>query len=399
MSESGASPFSTKSVLIIVVALIVGFLAFMLLLAYAPGLKSGENGGAHGLSRSAVGFRGLHDLLEETGLDVSYARDPEGGTSYGLTIVTPQFDSDPERIDQLIEEGGYSPTLIILPKWSTMQAGLDRDEVAAIGTGMAASVLPLLSDLGKLQVTGSDTREGATLVAPDFDARYAAPASLQVMTGDRIEPVIATPGGDIVLGYVTGTETYILSEPDLLNNQVLSSAERARAALTLIDTLNYEGGPISFDLVANGFGESANLLVLMFEPPFLALTLCMLAAALLAGWQAFNRFGPARREPRAIAFGKRALVDNSAELLKLARREHLSAENYVGLTRDTAVAAIGNPRGLSGPELDNWLDGLKKDGPSFTSLAARAHRARSRQDILDAAQALYQWRKAVTHEG
>lgn len=400
MDESGASPFSARSVLIITVALVVGFLAFMLLLAYAPQLRSGEDGGTHALSKSAVGFRGLHDLLEQTGAEVGFGRDPDAATDYGLTIVTPQVNSAPERIDQLIAEGDYSPVLIVLPKWLTIPVGLNRDRVAAFGTGMAGPVLDLLDNLGKMQVTGVDVRAGAALVAPEIEGvRFAAPQSLQVISGDTIDPVIATQAGDIVLGYVRDTDIYILADPDLLNNLALDDPASAQAALMLVETLNYDGGPVTFDLVANGYGQTANLLTLMFEPPFLALTLCILFAALLAGVQAFNRFGPARREPRAIAFGKRALVDNSAELLKLARREHLSAKHYVTLTRDAAVAAIGNPRGLSGSELDAWLDGLRREGEPFTALAARAQHARSRQDILVAAQALYQWRKAVTHEG
>jgi hypothetical protein len=139
---------------------------------------------------------------------------------------------------------------------------------------------------------------------------------------------------------------------------------------------------------------------LAFEPPFLALTLCLLAAALLAGVQAAYRFGPALRPQRAIAFGKRALVDNSAELLRLARREHLSSERYVIMTREAAVSAIGNPRRLNGEALDHWLDGLGPSTmPPFTMLALAAERAHNRQDIRDAARALYDWRKAVTHEG
>jgi hypothetical protein len=70
------------------------------------------------------------------------------------------------------------------------------------------------------------------------------------------------------------------------------------------------------------------------------------------------------------------------------------------MTREAAVAAIGNPRKLKGGELDHWLDGLGPTSmPMFTTLAAAAERATNRQDILNAARALNHWRKAVTHEG
>src|SRR6185436_15439404 len=71
--------------------------------------------------------------------------------------------------------------------------------------------------------------------------------------------------------------------------------------------------------------EPPGLLRLVLEPPFLAMTLALLVAALLAGFHGAIRFGQPRREERTIALGKAALVENSAGLIRLARREvHMS---------------------------------------------------------------------------
>ena len=399
MTET-ASPFSAKTVILLVIAGIIGFAAFLLLTAYAPEIRSGRDGRAHGLSTSAVGFRGVYTLLEETGADVGYIRQEDSFPDAGLTIVTLEQISNRERVYALTENG-WGPLLIILPKWATFPVPNERDRVQWLDSGIGGGAAPLLSDLGQFSVSTS-TADSGTRLRTDLSPSLAlmAPESLQTISGDGLIPVVRTDKSEIVLGQLEDRQIYILADPDLLNNQALADAESARAALQLLGALNETNGPYRFELVANGFGGARNLLTLAFEPPFLALTLSLLAAALLAAFQAIYRFGPELRPGRAIAFGKRALVDNSAELLRLARREHLSSERYAAMAREAAVAAIGNPRQLEGEALDRWLDGLgPKTMPPFTSLARAAERATGRHEILAAAQALYDWRKAVTHEG
>lgn len=399
MTEN-ASPFSARTVILLVIAGIVGFGAFLLLSAYAPDIRSGRDGRAHGLSTSAVGFRGVYTLLEETGEDVQYIRSDTMLENEGLTILTLEPGSNAERVEALLYDG-WGPLLIVLPKWGTLPVDGERDRVQWFQSGTGGSVTSLLSDVVEITVATSSTPEGSRLQSGMLnEVEFLTPGSLQTISGPDLMPLMETAKNEFVLAQVTDTQLFILSDPDLLNNQILADPERARAALLLLAELNESDGPYWFELVANGFGGSRNLLTLAFEPPFLALTLCLLAAALLAGVQAAYRFGPALRPQRAIAFGKRALVDNSAELLRLARREHLSSERYVIMTREAAVAAIGNPRKLGGEALDRWLDGLGPSTmPSFTVLALAAERAHNRQDIRDAARALYDWRKAVTHEG
>jgi hypothetical protein len=394
------SPFSARTLALLIVAGIVGFAAFLLLVAYAPDLRSGQNGRAHGLSTSAVGFRGIAELLDSTGAEIDYVRDENERAITGLTIVTLEQQTDPERLATLIANGRSQPTLIVLPKWATVPIMGERDRVQSLGPLLGASGAQQLRDIVTISTSVAEARPGSPLGGGFTGADLRVPASLQVIEGKGITGIVETLSGEIVLASIDGTASYILSDPDLLNNQILRDPERARAALMLLGSLNRDNGPYRFELVLNGFGGAYNLLTLAFEPPFLALTLCILAAALLAGFHALYRFGPALRPQRAIAFGKRALVDNSAELLRLARREHLSSERYVAMTREAAVAAIGNPRKLSGSALDQWLDGLgPKSMPPFTTLAAAAQRATGRQDILNAARALHHWRKAVTHEG
>ncbi|MBL7325242.1 hypothetical protein INQ16_26855, partial [Escherichia coli] len=132
--------------------------------------------------------------------------------------------------------------------------------------------------------------------------------------------------------------TLIVADPDLLDNQGLKTLAGAERAMQLLDWGDDGQRGIAVDLTLHGFGSNPNLLKLAFEPPFLPLTLCLLVAALLAGWHALLRFGPALPEARGVAFGKRAIAENGAALLRLAGRRHRTGDRYAALIRDAAAS-------------------------------------------------------------
>jgi hypothetical protein len=125
------------------------------------------------------------------------------------------------------------------------------------------------------------------------------------------------------------------------------------------------------------------------------MTLALVIAALLAGFHGAIRFGQARREARAIALGKAALVDNSAGLIRLARREVHMGPAYAEFIQQETARAIGAPSGLSGEALDDYLDRLTRRGPTFTELATALVKTRDRQSMAAAARALFQWKKDI----
>jgi hypothetical protein len=140
----------------------------------------------------------------------------------------------------------------------------------------------------------------------------------------------------------------------------------------------------------NGLGQSRSPLRLLFDPPFLAVTLAVAAALLLAGLQALARFGPPRPPQRAIAFGKAALIDNAAALVRQARREAALGSRYADMIREKAVTVFAVPARLRDQGVADYLD--KLDGRDrFSALAAAAEAARGRESVLAAAQALHRW--------
>jgi hypothetical protein len=110
------------------------------------------------------------------------------------------------------------------------------------------------------------------------------------------------------------------------------------------------------------------------------------------------RFGAPAAAGRAIAMGKRTLVDNAAMLFRAARKEHRVGAAYASLTRDLAAQATHAPARLSGEALDQYLDRSgKADGdPPYATLAWQAETAEDRDQLLSAARALYRWRRNRT---
>jgi hypothetical protein len=114
---------------------------------------------------------------------------------------------------------------------------------------------------------------------------------------------------------------------------------------------------------------------------------------LLAGLHGAFRFGPASSEGRAVALGKAALVENSAGLFRLARREAAVGPAYADLIRESAAHASGVGPSLHGEALDLYLDRVSPPEATFSLLAGRAAAARNRFDLLAAARALFSWKK------
>jgi len=221
------------------------------------------------------------------------------------------------------------------------------------------------------------------------------PPRPQSISGDGLIPLLTLQGNRLLLARAPDHPLYILADPDLMNNQGLKDPVAARSALQILSELNTTAADgVDFDLTLNGFGSGHNLLRLPFSPPFLSLTLALFVAALLAGFQGAVRFGPPAAEQRAIAFGKMALVENSAGLIQLVGREHRTGGAYVDLLREEAALAFGAPPGLTTPDLDGYIDRHSRiETPSFSALAQQATAAGNRFELLSAARALFQWKK------
>lgn len=424
-SRAVGAAFSPLTIIVLALVAIVAMAGLGVLSAYAPELKSGNDGGGHALSNASVGYAGIVKLLRTTGVPVTLSRGNAGVTAADTLLVTtpparrgatgaaPPSD-DKGRPTLLVNDrhglteltGG--PILIVLPKWNTIPEPQRRGWVETVGVAGPNDILAVLPEpLGR--GVGLTRRDGLTLtqlVRPN-GRRVGRPVrveTLQTLSGPAFSgpewtPVLTDASGAVVLATKAETWTYVLSDPDLLNTQGVKSLAGAETAVAVLDLLRTEGSPVIFDLTLHGFQRTRSVLRLMLEPPLLGLTLLLAALAAFAGFQAVIRFGPAREADRTVALGKRALADNTAGLVRLARREHRMASPYARLVRAAVARAIGAPRTLSEAELDAFLDrvgAMTGVTPRYSALAESAARAKTPHDLMSVARDLHRWKQEMT---
>jgi hypothetical protein len=230
----------------------------------------------------------------------------------------------------------------------------------------------------------------------------AAIESLQTISGKAWFPAIRTADGKMVLAYAYtggGREIAVLADPDLMNTHGLKDEATAALALSAIDKLRKGQGPVSFDVTLNGFRRSRDILRSMFAPPFLGATLCAIVAAFMIGFHAFSRFGATALPAPGFAFGKTALVDNTAQLIRIMGREPHMAERYAAATRALVLRALGLQRHIEQKQIESLLGALERRQSSekFGQISAEAGRVRRRSDLMRVAVKLYRWRERIVH--
>ena len=280
-------------------------LGFLALSAYAPDLRSNKSQGTDVLSKSAVGFAGLRILLEASQIDTQVGRDPRPDEVASLFILTPEFATDHKDLAPL---AAGRERLVVLPKWLTLPDPLHAGWVSKIAAFDSATIAELVSDVAK----GAKIRQRTGPAQVTLQGPYAHHLSIkrlamdspQTISGPTLDAALTDEKGHALLAQIRGTQTFILADPDLLNNAGLGNAATARAGLDLIKLLRVSNAPVVLDVTLNGFGRSRNVLKTVFSPPFLGATLCALLAAALLAYHAMNRFGAPLKPDRIYAFGK-----------------------------------------------------------------------------------------------
>jgi hypothetical protein len=196
---------------------------------------------------------------------------------------------------------------------------------------------------------------------------------------------------------------YLLSDPDLLNNQILADPQKVIAALTLTDTISPPAktpGRVIFNLTFNGISTDHDLLHALSRPPFIAVPLCLLIAGLGLMWAAFSRFGPAREAPAEPPLGRgvKILADNAARLMAITLKEVRLGPAYADLVRDQVLKDKGYRLGVSAETPDDLAERLglaQKTTDSFIDLKARAARVMTVHQLIDITLKLHAWKTEI----
>ena len=435
MSARRASPFSPRVMLGLVLFGALAFLAMLWMIGSgmddpAPGAR-----GAHAMGKGLDGYAALNHYLDKRGFDVSEVQSRAALKRPGVLILTPMHFSDPEELNTVVNNRReVGPTIIVLPKWISAPLPRKSPKVKEGFVNLLDAVPPqwkgfyddISLNSGALE-TGTEPGgwEGAGLAG-------RMPLTKPVFSGegDALIPLVFGKGTDQVLaGYIADGGDYpllraisddyedyqgpfdgetahpwpviMVFDADLFNNYGLARQENALLAEKLIiAALNGGEKTVIFDLTLNGYGRSQSLLSLAFTPPFLAATLCLIFAALVTGWRAFNRFGPPLASGRAIAFGKRALVANAAALIRRTGRLHLIGAPYADAARERLARALALPARLDGAAaeaaIDRALAARTPGAVPFSAAAAAMRAARRAADLLRAAQTLNSLERTLT---
>ena len=205
---------------------------------------------------------------------------------------------------------------------------------------------------------------------------------------------------DEVLYPLPDQNLLLLAEPDLLSNHGIATEARAQiAVLMLADVARYfdVADPVFvFDDSLRRRDTSQNLVKLLTRPPFLAATLCLLAAGALIGWQGFNRFGDAVRGDEdaadTVSRGPRALAETSAQFIQGAGRLDGLAPNYANVVWRQALQAMGlsvSDRKRAEAAIRS-RETLREISPTFEAI-----KANQTLTPISRAQALQRWKEDI----
>jgi len=410
--RSGFAALMTPKMIISLVFIgIFSFTALVTLSGYAGDLRQKNNGQAHALSRSAIGFGGLTRLLGDMDYDVRMARteDVKSEDDNALRVFTL---SRPYQADGLDDLNLYSPTLIIMPKWITkpvkgnagwVQKGWEDDHTFDVDNHER----DLKELTGNVTFTAIKTDDksvtytlelavGENSISPSFEIE-----NLQWMKGEKLDEIYSIEEGPILVK-IQDTTTYILSDPDFLNTMGIATKTRAHFAINMIDAVIADAGAdsnrVDFDLTFHGFGGKTNVIKVLTQPPFLAATLCLLAAGGLIAWQAFSRFGDPLQVRRDYALGKFSLADNAARFIRIAGREPNMAKDYAVLIRKQVIKDL-NLSGRRMQDIDTIL-GRREDSlglpNTYSDLHNRAGVTIDNMALMHLAQDLEIWKTRMT---
>ena len=234
---------------------------------------------------------------------------------------------------------------------------------------------------------------------------------LQSVTGPNLVPVLTGPNGEVLLSrvVVTGNRqqpaapVYLLSDPDLLDNQVLADPARTATALDLIKALTppAKGKPTYvFNLTFNAMGFDHDLLHALSRPPYIGVPIALLIASVGLMWAAFARFGPpALEEVRpALGRGVRILADNAARLMAVTLKETKLGPAYAQLMRDQVLKIRGYRQidaRESADDLADRISQIYKATDRYSDLRAQAAKVITVHQLIDVALRLHAWKNEI----
>ncbi|MBX3156519.1 MAG: DUF4350 domain-containing protein [Deltaproteobacteria bacterium] len=390
------SPFSRGAVIASVAVVAVSIAVAVVLSVIGGDFGDKRSAGPDGYSQSAIGHRGLVEMLRRLDVPVIVSRSASGDKAGdGLLVIAEPTIPDAtaaERLRGMIARARR--VLVVLPKW---YGEIERGKTWIDDANLRppSEIQDVLRVIEADAVLERRDAPGAWTSQLGARPRIREP-QLLVFRSAAIEGPVRSEGALLVAKL--DEKVAVLSDPDVLSNHGLRAPENARFTVALIDELR-AGGPVVFDETLHGYAQQPSLLRTLFTFPLVIATTQVLLCALLVVWAAMVRFGPRRALPPPLAPGKDFLIRNTAALLQYGGHHAHALRRYLASTIAVVRTALHAPS-LGPAAMTAWLERVRANTHGTislldleTSVAAADTPAR----VVEVADLIYRWRMEMTH--
>lgn len=392
----------------LVVAGGVSFVVVFFVIVFGRDIQPPTSAGADAHSTSAIGYRGLAELLKASGIPTvvsrtSLAEEPTAGWIHFL--LEPYLETEDERlryvytVNTVAESGGT--IVLVLWKWRGAADPKKREWVAAVKERTIEDVERRLGiALFDTTLAGVITRPEPPLSDPTGDVWAGRrpilehPQLLPLHGGEA--DVLSMKEGALIVRW--SRNFYVISDPDLLNNAGLGDGDNAAIVRSFLTDVCL-ADRIFFDETVHGSVHPPSIWVDLLDFPLVLVTLHFIGLMVLVVWIMLARFGKPDAAPPRLSPGKEALIESTADLLTLAGSAGASLRRYFRLALETAARSFGLPPQLTDEERVKKLDLIagRRSARKAAELQDAVDRLENVEDgtaqILTAAREIHAWRR------
>jgi hypothetical protein len=317
-------------------------------------------------SVSAVGLALFYELLADNHQLHRALRGVNWRPEPNQLVVLSQIDLSLNQVKSLAQAPRL---LLILPKYNYQVDASNPSWIMSAKTKLDQKLGPIYQQLG-LSATETSLVNPPQKWSTTLDGvNPTLIGTARLIQDPLLTPLIAAPEG-ILLGEIHNEKQRILllTDPDIVNNHGLGQGDNLALALAMINRISPAKSEIIFDepLVApkNARNERASSSKLFEFPtgPQTLLYILILANVLVALLSLGSRFGPPRKDAgtdgETVEYGRRKLIENSAQLLRKTKSQQAVTLNYLALIIKMAAKAARLPKGLAESETRQRLEKL-----------------------------------------